>query len=158
MEQPKGASTVAILVTILVTAVVVGGGVYYWQTTKQEPAQQTENKVTTDTETKVKTEQKAQFETMAEYVKVAIDMEPVSAPTELVQVKFGDSPVDVKLPEASVPMYVFAEPNWDVGNLEDVQLFYIKAETPASVLEDPSEQKQEFWYGPFYGKLKLLVQ
>lgn len=149
MEQPKGISTVAILVTILVTAVVVGGGVYYWQTTKQVPAQQTENNVTT---------QKAQFETMAEYVKVAIDMEPVSAPTGLVQVKSGDSSVDIKLPGASVPMYVFADPNWDVGNFEDVQLFYIKAETPASVLEDPSEQKQEFWYGPFYGKLKLLVQ
>jgi hypothetical protein len=154
----KGTSSVAVLVTILVLTAVVGGGFYYWQNSKQEPAQQTENKVTADTESKVRTEQKAQFETMAAYVETAIDMEPVSAPTRLVQVKFGDSPVDVKLPEASVPMYVFAEPNWEVGSLEDVQLFYIKSETPASFLEDPSEQKQEFWYGPFYGKLKLLVQ
>jgi hypothetical protein len=142
MEQPKNTSTVAISVTALITVIVVAGGVYYWQGNSPN-----------NTETR-------QFETMEEYVNICIETEKSApAPTQLVKVEFGpENPIDVKLPEASVPVFVYAEPDWDTGNLEDQQMFYLKSETPASFLEDPAAEKQDHWCGPYNGKLKLLVQ
>lgn len=175
MDQPKKTKSVPIIIAILITAVVVGGGVYYWQTL-QAPVVNVEKTNEVDSKNIVVSQEgavaevkitepeqnkmKAQFETMEEYVKLCIDTtESTTAPSGLIQVKFGeDNPVDVKLPGADVPIYVYAE-NWGgPGNMEEAQMFYLKSESPSSYLEDSTAQKQELWCGPYYGKLKLLVQ
>ena len=77
---------------------------------------------------------------------------PVDEPEGLVRVEFGGIPVDVKLPGASVPVFVYTETGWDVGRLTDEHMFYLKSESPTFLMEDPSFEKQEYWYGPYYGQ------
>ena len=152
----KQSSPWSTVLTLLIIVVVVAGGFYWWQST--QPAE-VEPVVEEPVVEEPEEEPSPQFDTMAEYVEFAIDQSPVEEPSGLVRVEFGGIPVDVKLEGASVPMYVYAEPDWDQGgDLEAVLMFYLKSESPAFILEDPEAEKQEFWNGPFYGKLLRLVE
>ncbi len=147
MEQGKSIAGPLVL-TVIITAIVVGGGVYFWQ--KNQP----NKKAQTITETPVKvptnsTDQSApRFSTIDEYVSFAFDPKTsaqykTSQPNGLVKLK------DVTPKGADfIGAYVWAKS-------ANASTFYIQ--TSISSPEEPSQETNS-WYGPFTGDLNLLLK
>lgn len=175
------------VIAIIITAIVVGGGVYFWQQQKVEkptvsvvntqneqklPSVQPTNTVKPTPSNEVQNtqpKQKAspQFDTMDQYVSFLSNPEIASQykttkPAGFEVLKFGGQGEGVNLaPDGvSVGIFVFAKNNWDVGNMNDVNTFYLEFVTPSPCWDEENcnEPENVTYYGPFQGKLKLLVQ
>lgn len=173
------------VVTIILTALIVGGGVYFWQQQKtpetnvstsqtQQPeslAQDSETPKSTSTTTQptVTPPQKEspQYSSMDKYVDLVLNPSTnsqykASKPSEFQRAKFGGQGdgINVAPDGVSASVFVVAKSNWDVGNLEDIQTFYLEVVGPSPCWTEPNcaEPNTVDFYGPFEGKLKLLVQ
>jgi len=158
-------NTWSIILAVVVTAVLVGGGVYYWQ--QSAVSQNTlQGEVSKE---EINTTYTPQYDKIEEYLTYSLDekksdnIKSSSQPKGFVRIKSGNK--DLSIAPKGVDFfeaYVWAMPGWDVGGLEDIQTFYIetvkfdlmKEQEGRSILETAYST----WYGPFQGKLKLLVQ
>ncbi len=128
-----------IVIAVIITAAVVGGGFYMWQKNQAvQPKQETAK----------------QLESLGKYVNLVMDAKTASRykttqPQGLVRVANAT-------PEGTdfFEVYVWATKNWNLGNWPDIQTIYLE-----TVVSSPESSKETHtWYGPFTGKLKLLVE
>ena len=175
------------VIAIIITAIVVGGGVYFWQQQKVEtptvsvvknqdeqklPSAQPTNTVKPTPSNEVektppKQKESPQFDTMDQYVSLVLNSATNSQykttkPAGFERAKFGGQGegINVAPDGVSASVFVLAKNNWDVGNMNDVSTFYLEVvgPSPCWAQENCNEPETVTHYGPFQGKLKLLVQ
>ncbi|MBP9718235.1 hypothetical protein KBD59_02985 [Candidatus Gracilibacteria bacterium] len=160
------------VVTIILTALIAGGGVYFWQQQKTgEPTNtvtQTQQPESLAQPTVVASQKASpQYSSMDTYVDLVVNPSTnnqykTSKPSEFQRAKFGDTggEINVAPDGASTSVYVLAKKNWDTGNMEDVQTFYLEVSGPSPCWSKPdcTEPNTVDFYGPFEGKLQRLVQ
>lgn len=82
-------------------------------------------------------------------------------PTGFERAKIVNQDIEVGPDGVSATAYVLAEPNWDTGNMSDIQTFYIEKVGPSPCWTDPDncdEPTITNWYGPFESQLKMDLQ
>jgi len=176
------------IIAVIVTAIIVGGGVYFWQQQKLEPATvsvlDTQDKqnvpsaqptntvkpTPTPSAESAKTQppkESPQFGSMDEYVSLVLNpaignQYKTTKPTGFERAKFGGQGegINVAPDGESASVFVVAKNNWDVGNMNDISTFYLEVVSPSPcwAQENCNEPETVTYYGPFQGKLKLLVQ
>ena len=176
------------IIAVIVTAIIVGGGVYFWQQQKLEPATvsvlDTQDKqnvpsaqptntvkpTPTPSAESAKTQppkESPQFGSMDEYVSLVLNpaignQYKTTKPTGFERAKFGGQGegINVAPDGVSASVFVVAKNNWDVGNMNDISTFYLEVVSPSPcwAQENCNEPETVTYYGPFQGKLKLLVQ
>lgn len=144
-----------IVLTVLITALVAGGGVYYWQTKVVSQGE----RIIVDVDSAVACV--PQFKTIEEYRKLTDTLSLQPQGLARVQIDSKDlsiAPEGVDFYDA----YVWASPDWDKKNIEDVQTFYVETIKFDLSKEkegvDISETAYSTWYGPFQGKLGRLLK
>ena len=134
--------------------IILSGGLFFWY--KQQYKKVDFNKIQKLVD-KTKT---IRHETMGGYID---DLQKDdlkkdrSCPENFVQLKIKNVPINVRTTEASAPVYVYALPDWDKKGSENVQEFCLEFINPMFSLEDSQKTSPEYWSGPFYGKLKILI-
>ena len=138
------------IVTVIITALIIGGGVYFWQQQKMDEAKES-----------------FRFGTIDKYVDVVLNPSTNSAykankPSGFERATLGGQGegVNVAPDGVSASVFVVAKSNWAVGSLEDVDTFYLEVVGPTPCWTEPNcnEPNTIDFYGPFQGELKLLVQ
>ncbi len=107
-----------------------------------------------------------QFETIDEYVALIMDettktQYEVDEPSGLERVSFGDvDGLDVAPDGVTTNVYVLTASGWGTGSMETVRTFYLEQVSPSPCWTEPDcdEPNEVNYYGPFKGKLALLVQ
>lgn len=174
------------VVTIILIALIVGGGVYFWQQQKTaetndsvyqsqqlkslDQTSETPESTSPTTQPEVTSSQKEspQYSSIDKYVELALNPSTngqyrTSKPSEFQRAKFGGKGegINVAPDGVSADVFVVAKGNWDIGgSLEDIQTFYLEVVGPSPCWTEPNcnEPNTVNFYGPFEGKLKLLVQ
>ncbi len=156
----KSISMPTFFLAIFLSATVSGVSVYFWQqNTREKMGKDQKVSIISEVENETKTGQNA---TMAEYVDAAQNNLSrnnygAAPPKNFVRLAgWKGLPLNVKTKGASAPVYVYAQSDWETYGVQDVQPFYLKCMNPMFAWEGPKTAKQEYWAGPFYGKLKLL--
>lgn len=128
---------------IFLTAAISGGSVYLLLQNKQSAAVVNKTNI-------------VEYDSMSEYVDEVAKTNLIPA-FDMVRVEINGTPRNVSTTGASAPVYVYAQPNWENQNPKNIQIFYLQFVNPMFDSKNP-KVAQEFWAGPFYGKLKQLVQ
>lgn len=179
---------VPVVLAVMITALVVGGGMYWWQMSQggddsrveamnkefeamkkkveaiiQDPKKLERNMAFAEPALETSDSTMVSFDTMAEYERYvgkseeAQNFKSSAQPSGFVRVKSGGK--DLSIAPEGVDFFnafVWARADWDAGELEDIQRFYI--ETVRSTPGTSESEDEHAWFGPFEGKLKLLIQ
>jgi hypothetical protein len=81
-------------------------------------------------------------------------------PINMERLSFGEDAMNFAPDGISADIFILTQKNWDIGQLEDIQNFYFEiiGPSPCWTKPDCNEPNTIDYYGPFKGKLKLLVQ
>jgi hypothetical protein len=106
------------------------------------------------------------FDTLEEYVDTVLNpltgnQYEVAKPVGFERLGFGGGEALNVVPDGvSASVYILAREDWDVGNIDDIQTFYLDVEGPSPCFMEPvcEEPNTVNYYGPFQGPLMQMVQ
>ncbi len=101
-----------------------------------------------------------EFNTIDEYV-LEMNKYKTNKPNNFERATIGNgNDINVGLDGVSHSVFVLVQSDWNIGSLEDVKTFYLEENVPPACWTQNvcNEPETVNYYGPFQGKIALLLQ